>query len=265
MVSRSACPICKRKFLSPDNLYRGVVRPKIFCSNKCYQKHYKQKNKKLLKIKNCLHCNKQFSTERDKQLFCSKDCYVQSDYRKEKNKKLKQTDEYKEWAKDYYKKNKKVILNKQKKLIQTKESLEKRRKYWESPSYKNKRKEKRQTNKYKNQFNEYIKNRRSSDPIFKMMGNMRNRIIKFLKIKKLIKTSSTHQLIGCTPKELVAHLEKQFKPGMTWDNHSFDGWHVDHIIPLDSAKNEEDVKRLCHYTNLQPMWASDNLKKSNKF
>ena len=73
MVSRRVCPVCKKEFLPP------TIRPKIFCSNKCYLKHYKQKNKRPLKIKNCLHCNKQFSTGRDKQLFCSIDCYVQSD------------------------------------------------------------------------------------------------------------------------------------------------------------------------------------------
>lgn len=252
------CPVCKKEFLPPTNL------PKVFCSNKCYQKHYKQKNKKPLKIKNCLHCNKQFSTELSKQLFCSKDCYVQSDYRKKLNKKIKESDKYKEWTRQYYEKNKDIISEKQKKLIKTKKFIEKRKKRWASSSYKEKEKQRKQTDKYKKQFNKYITNRRSSDPVFKMMGNMRNRIIKFLKIKKMLKTNSTHKLIGCTPKELVVHLEKQFKPGMSWENHSSDGWHVDHIIPLDSAKNEEDVIRLCHYTNLQPMWASDNLKKSNK-
>ena len=79
------------------------------------------------------------------------------------------------------------------------------------------------------------------------------------------KTNKTFKMVGCTPKFLKEYLEKKFKPGMTWDNHTINGWHVDHIIPLDSAKNEEDVKRLMHYTNLQPLWALDNIKKSNKF
>jgi hypothetical protein len=49
---------------------------------------------------------------------------------------------------------------------------------------------------------------------------------------------------------------------MSWDNHG--EWHIDHIIPLSSAKNENDVYTLCHYTNLQPLWAEENLRKSNK-
>jgi len=59
-------------------------------------------------------------------------------------------------------------------------------------------------------------------------------------------------------------LEKQFKPGMTWKNHTLHGWHVDHIDPLDLAMTPEDIEELCHYTNLRPMWATDNRKKGNK-
>ena len=58
------------------------------------------------------------------------------------------------------------------------------------------------------------------------------------------------------------HLENQFKEGMTWHNRS--EWHIDHIVPLSSANNEEELYKLCHYTNLQPLWAEENLKKSNK-
>ena len=61
----------------------------------------------------------------------------------------------------------------------------------------------------------------------------------------------------------IPHLEKQFAIGMSWENRS--EWHIDHIIPLSSAKTEDEVYKLCHYTNLQPLWAEDNLKKSNKF
>jgi hypothetical protein len=51
---------------------------------------------------------------------------------------------------------------------------------------------------------------------------------------------------------------------MTWNNYSHDGWHIDHIVPLSSAKTEEDVIKLCHYSNLQPLWSIDNYKKGNK-
>lgn len=51
---------------------------------------------------------------------------------------------------------------------------------------------------------------------------------------------------------------------MNWDNRGLYGWHIDHIIPLSSAKTEEEVYKLCHYTNLQPLWAKENLSKGNK-
>ena len=51
---------------------------------------------------------------------------------------------------------------------------------------------------------------------------------------------------------------------MTWNNHGHNGWHIDHIYPLNKAKSEEDIYRLNHYTNLQPLWWYDNLKKSDK-
>jgi hypothetical protein len=52
---------------------------------------------------------------------------------------------------------------------------------------------------------------------------------------------------------------------MTWKNHTMKGWHIDHKVPLDSAKTPKDVEKLMHYTNLQPLWAVDNLKKGKKF
>ena len=51
---------------------------------------------------------------------------------------------------------------------------------------------------------------------------------------------------------------------MTWQNHTKKGWHIDHIIPLISAKNNQDIEKLMHYTNLQPMWAQENLKKGSQ-
>lgn len=73
------------------------------------------------------------------------------------------------------------------------------------------------------------------------------------------KKVSTQELLGCEWKELKKQFETQFTKGMSWKNKG--KWHIDHIIPLASAKNETQLIKLCHYTNLQPLWASDNLKK----
>ena len=74
-------------------------------------------------------------------------------------------------------------------------------------------------------------------------------------------------MLGCTIGELKIYLEQQFKPGMTWENHIIDGWHIDHIRPLSSFDLTvlEQYKQACHYTNLQPLWAKDNLSKNDKW
>ena len=69
-------------------------------------------------------------------------------------------------------------------------------------------------------------------------------------------------MIGCDLKTIKAHLEKQFTKGMNWENQG--KWHVDHIIPCASAKTEEELIKLFHYTNLQPLWAIDNILKKDK-
>jgi hypothetical protein len=83
-----------------------------------------------------------------------------------------------------------------------------------------------------------------------------------LKLKNIKKINSTFEIVGCSPLELKKHLEKLFKPGMSWENKGM--WHIDHIIPLSSAKNEKELFELCNYKNLQPLWSLENLKKSNK-
>ena len=75
----------------------------------------------------------------------------------------------------------------------------------------------------------------------------------------MIKSRRAEQILGCSYSELAAHLEQQFRSGMTWDNRG--EWHIDHIVPLASAQTEEEVLSLCHYTNLQPLWAAENLSK----
>lgn len=71
---------------------------------------------------------------------------------------------------------------------------------------------------------------------------------------------------GCTIEELKMHIEKQFKPGMSWENYSFTTWHIDHKKPLSSfnLQDPEQFKKAVHYTNLQPLWASENLLKGAK-
>jgi hypothetical protein len=102
----------------------------------------------------------------------------------------------------------------------------------------------------------------NTNPIFNLQVKVRRRLWSFFRNKT--KTGSTRQMLGCSWEQLKSHLESQFKDGMSWDNMGKNGWHIDHIIPLSSGKTEEEILKLCHYTNLQPLWWEDNLKKSNK-
>jgi hypothetical protein len=75
-----------------------------------------------------------------------------------------------------------------------------------------------------------------------------------------------YELVGCTIAEVKHHIESKFWPGMSWDNHGVNGWHIDHIIPCAAFDlTKEDEQRKCfHYTNLQPLWAKDNISKKDK-
>jgi len=97
----------------------------------------------------------------------------------------------------------------------------------------------------------------------KIASNLRNRVNLALCGKN--KSESTMRLLGCTIPELFLHLESQFAEGMDWDNHGKHGWHIDHIRPCASFDlADSDQQRQCfHYSNLQPLWAGDNLSKGS--
>lgn len=124
----------------------------------------------------------------------------------------------------------------------------------------NKRKEYREN--YKNRKHQQRKERRKKDPIFSLINNMRSRLYKYLTKMDITKKNKTFEIVGCEPNELKMYLEKQFVVGISWENRN--EWHIDHIIPLSSAKTEDELYKLCHYTNLQPLWVVENIQKSNK-
>jgi hypothetical protein len=91
-----------------------------------------------------------------------------------------------------------------------------------------------------------------------------SRIKNYMRFNKISLGTGSLELVGLTAEDLKKYIESKFKEGMSWDNYGVYGWHLDHIIPLSSAKNEEGLKSLCHYTNLQQLWVFDNLSKFNK-
>lgn len=109
---------------------------------------------------------------------------------------------------------------------------------------------------------DYAKARRRTDPLYALSNVVRRRVSLALASQGYTKKSKTHEMLGCNYQYLRKHLESQFQDGMTWENRG--EWHIDHIIPLASASSEAELLKLCHYTNLQPLWAFDNLSKGAK-
>jgi len=116
-----------------------------------------------------------------------------------------------------------------------------------------------------------IKLQRQTNINLQFGASLRNRINTVLKPNK--KSASTEELIGCSLDELKIRFELLFMPGMTWDNHGtgkngkgMKEWHIDHIIPCCkfNLSKDEEQRKCFHYSNLQPLWASDNMKKGGK-
>jgi hypothetical protein len=112
----------------------------------------------------------------------------------------------------------------------------------------------------------YEKNRKASDPLYKLISNFRTAIYQVLKESNVEKNRHYFDILQYTPEELIIHLESQFKDTMTWDNYG--EWHVDHKLPITSFNIEEmgdkEFMKCWDLENLQPMWGDENIRKSNK-
>ena len=167
-----------------------------------------------------------FITGRDKSGSCElcKQDYVQRHRIEQRNYRLVNIEKTAEYSANYYKRNKKQIL-----LLQK----------------------------------EY-KNKKRKDVNFKLIANLRNRLSSVF--RKNLKFGSAVKDLGCSTEFLKAYIEFKFQSGMSWNNYGISGWHIDHIIPLSKfdLTDREQFLQAVHYTNLQPLWAKDNIRKSNK-
>lgn len=110
----------------------------------------------------------------------------------------------------------------------------------------------------------YIKERSKVDLNFKLSRQLRVRLN--IALKRSVKSGSAVSDLGCSIEELKSYLESKFELGMNWNNYGLRGWHIDHVIPLCTfdLTNREEFLKACHYTNLQPLWWTANLKKSKR-
>lgn len=109
---------------------------------------------------------------------------------------------------------------------------------------------------------EYKANKRKSDPVFLLAARMQAAIGRAIRVGGYTKRARTYEYLGCTYEEFKLHIERQFTNGMHWENR--DKWHIDHIIPQSTAKTEDELLALQHYTNLRPLWADANKAKGNR-
>jgi hypothetical protein len=209
-------------------------------------------------------------------------------YKKTRDKKLKYQREYqknnqgkiKEYKKKYRIQNEQRVLaakkkyreeNKEKISKQQRENYQKNkhkritasREYY----YNNQEKIKEYRQKTKERKNYLDRMRRKNNPQYRLASNIRRRIHYVITRDGGTKCDKTLELLGCSIAEFRKYIEEKFLEGMSWDNYGFYGWHIDHIKPCDAFDlTDPSQKKECfHYTNLQPLWASDNLSKGNKY
>lgn len=120
---------------------------------------------------------------------------------------------------------------------------------------------------YMRDYNKTVANPRTryrykTDHVFAVATRARARLAKALQRFGYPKSGKTQELIGCSYEELVFHIEAQFVDGMGWHNRN--EWHIDHIVPVASAKNEQELLALFHFSNLRPLWADENRRKGAK-
>ncbi len=228
-----------------------------------YDKQYNKKNKFKIRKKR----KKNYKKNKQKILIGNKNWrdnnkekyrLNQKEYRDKNKKTIK-----KQRAKTYIKNRGKILINCKEYYDKNKENIQKYKKeYWINNKIKLSKQKKIYNKENKRKTNLRNKKRRKKDIHFRLLVNLRNRINKVLNGND--KSLSTMMLIGCEIDYLIFHLQEQFTYGMSWDNYG--DWHIDHKLPcvsFDLSKPSEQQKCF-NYTNLQPLWAKDNIRKGNK-
>lgn len=239
-------------YLKPNGSVRSsyckICYNKIYPPNKDKKKDYYNNNKEKIYLK-----YKEYISNNNR-----------SEYQKEYREKNKE--EQKEKNKEFRRKNKEKIK-------------QKKSEYWSNLSddkknaIKLRKKDLYHSNieSYRNTKNNYVSKKLNEDSLFKMKFNIRTLIRNSFKRKYLNKSIKTTSILGCEFDKLKSYFESKFESWMTWENYGLYngelnyGWDIDHIIPLSSAKTEEEIIKLNHYTNLQPLDSYINrvIKKHN--
>lgn len=232
LIEKDVCDFHKHKrekdgYYTICKICRKPISKKYLEENK--ELIYSRRSKKYYENheENLLKDRERIKNERKKRLINSKKYY-------ENNK-----DKVKEYQKKHYE------LNKEKYIKKTKD--------WTVNNRERKNKSTSERNKI----------RKKEDILFKLKTKLRTDI--YISLKRRKKSKTLEQIIGLSLEDYKKYIETQFEDWMTWENWGQYTWHIDHIIPLSSAKTEEEIYLLWNYTNLRPLSAQENLKKGKKF
>jgi len=198
---------------------------------------------------------------------CCTKCKVEKDIQSfqkfKKNTKFGFKEYYKSQCKECTKSHRKEYFsnyNKEK----SEERKERISNYYKNNPEKKKISQKRWRDKNPSYYRDYQQNRLKTDLIFNLSRSIRTRISKAISRQKFRKKSKTSDILGCSFSDFKIYIESKFEYWMSWENRGLyngefnHGWDLDHIIPISTAKNEEDIIRLNHYTNFQPLCSKVN-------
>ena len=243
---RNQCRDCRKK---QNKKYHMLHREEYIKKSKDY--YAKHKESQSIKMKEYREEHKDELKEMNKKWRENNKDYIKakySEYRQNNREKLN------EYSKKYYENNKAVWKEYYAEYNQVNaEKIKTQQKEWRD-SHKE----------YRNEYaKEYNKTRKETDEIFYFKVRVRDLIIKSFKRKKLYKKETTESILGCNLDFFHDYLLKTFESnyGYKWDG--IEDVHIDHIIPLATATTEEEIIKLCHYTNLQLLKAKDNLEKND--
>lgn len=245
----------KNKIATTKRKYQEKHREKIQLKKRKYYEQNKDKiaeSKKKYRRQNKEKCSLQNRNYRNKN---KEKCLLYGKIYRDKNK-----EKVAEAKKKWYEKNKQRILLQRKKYYKKLKSSEEGRKKIHVNT--TKARKKRVEN---GKIATYFKKRLRDDPLFAIKKRLRTSVSNWLKTKGGKKKMQTHKYLGCTYEKLMQHLRSQYVDGMKDENRG--EWHVDHRVPLDAfdCLDDEQVSVVFYYKNLQPMWARENISKSNRY
>ena len=245
---RSECKECERKYRKVQGkIYREKNREILIEKQKQYYQNNKEKV--LASQKKYKENRNQDLIDREKE---SKRKWRENNKDKAKEYRLKNREKQIEYMKKYYQKNKKELL-------------EKNKIYRNNHKEEKKLQDKHYREEHREELNKKQLQRKENDPVYKLKCNLRGMIKNSFRRRGFKKKQKGEEIYGCTVNELIEHLIKTYENNYNekWDWKYLKDVHVDHIIPLANATTEEEVVKLCHYTNLQLLKAKDNLDKKN--